>query len=230
MAETFRLRININLSLKDGASKAPPSASCKPLVPIKLQQHPIHDMNKLLNFITIFFGILMLFAGILKYFDMFRSLELGLGNMYLKVPNSTSMIYNIFINFIGGGSMIYHSISTLNFKKNALVSQNYELTNNIKPELKLMSKLSMITGLITLVVSLWLIIRTTVILTSFDGSLMQLLPLFILAFILYGSFSLIPIILAGQNVSLNNKIGQIIELKNKADLRAKNQNSNKTRR
>ena len=34
VAETFRLRININRSLTDGASKAPPSASCNPLAAI----------------------------------------------------------------------------------------------------------------------------------------------------------------------------------------------------
>jgi len=31
VAETFWLRINISGSLTDGAPKAPPSASCKPL-------------------------------------------------------------------------------------------------------------------------------------------------------------------------------------------------------
>ena len=46
VAETFRLRININRSLTDGAPKAPPSASCKTLSAILEPSKEMKNLSK----------------------------------------------------------------------------------------------------------------------------------------------------------------------------------------
>jgi hypothetical protein len=185
----------------------------------------IINKNKLLNIWTAFFGILLLISGFLKMLDMFRSVELSIGNMYLKIPNSNSFAYNLIVNFIGGVSMIFHSISTINFKRSILLKDEPEFINNLNnSELKEMSKVSLITGLLTMLVSFWLIIRTTVILTAFEGSITDFYPLFILVIILYGTFSFIPILLTGKNLKLNSEISAKLEKVNRTELRMKNKN------
>ena len=71
MAETFQLRININRSLTDGAPKAPPSASCKPLYESNSQM-TYKTLGYIFN-VSIWVGIFIwtlilvrLFIGLLK--------------------------------------------------------------------------------------------------------------------------------------------------------------------
>lgn len=162
-------------------------------------------MDRVLKYISAFFGILLVLAGILKSFNMFYSMELHWGELYLRIPNSNSIIYNLIVNFIGGFSMTYHSITTLKFNKNEIEHCNNN--NASKP----MSNFILGTGFTTILISFFFFIRTLVIISLFEGSIMLFLPLIIFAILLYGIFFIIPAIVVAKNITLNNQIESIIK-------------------
>jgi hypothetical protein len=174
-------------------------------------------MNKLLNIFTAFFGFLLLTGGVLKSFNMFQSLEFSIAGLSLQIPNFTSTTYILLVNLLGGGSMLYHSVATFNFKKPKTINETDIIDNididSIKSEKQTLSIFNQITALIIILVSLWLFIWTLIILHSFGSNILTYLPLFIMVLILYGIFSSIPILLAAKNLNLNNEINQEIEKK-----------------
>jgi len=158
-----------------------------------------------MNYISVFFGILLLIAGILKYNDMFYSMEFHWGELSLTIPNSMSMIFIFFVNFIGGMSMIYHSLITLNFDKNKLYKE-FKENENFRNKTKPLSVSALITGYVTMIVSSLFIIKLFVVLSYFENSIQTFLPLIFLSILNYGVFSIVPIIVVTKNISLNNKI------------------------
>ena len=69
VAETFRVRINFNRGLTDGASKAPPSASCKTLAVIvkNIKSSDNKMIKKYLVLIGISISISLLIVATLNY-------------------------------------------------------------------------------------------------------------------------------------------------------------------
>ncbi len=70
-----------------------------------------------------------------------------------------------------------------------------------------------ITGFISLLVSCWLLIYTIVLLSFFEGSVLEMLPLLIFVFLVYGTYTFFPALLVSKNLSLNNRVDTAIKRK-----------------
>jgi hypothetical protein len=180
-------------------------------------------MRKTINIISALFGTMLIISGVLKSVDMFSSISLSIGGAYLTIPNSMSIIYIVLINWIGGGCILFHSLTTLDFKNNSTDSKvkNELDSKQFNEKVRVLNTFETITGLGTILISIWLLLRTIVLLTSFEGEIIEMLPLFIMVFLLFGAYSVIPIIMAGKNISLSSKNNQILEAKRMSELRKK---------
>jgi hypothetical protein len=182
-------------------------------------------MNRFLNIITAIIGTILVIGGLFKFADLFATTEISLFGQYVKIHNSTSAFYIIVINLCGGGSMLCHAVGTWSFKRNKQIPLGHQvdLVDDTFPAIQPLSKFMIITAIITLLVSLWMLVKTVAILASFESTFMEFLPLFVIVLLLYGSIALFPILLAGKNIILNNKINELLESRRKAEIRAKSQ-------
>jgi hypothetical protein len=142
---------------------------------------------------------------------MFASMTFGFGQLTFTVPNSMLMFYIVVVNFIGGLSMTFHAIGTINFKKNKyLFPQPLDVDIQLsQTPIKNLSNFNVLTGFMTLIISFWHIKKTIGVLSAFERHITDYLILFIVVFLLYGLYAMIPLILAGKNISLALKIGKI---------------------
>jgi hypothetical protein len=187
-------------------------------------------MNKALNILTAIFGVLLVGGGLLKCFGLFETYTITFSDTYLKINNSTSVVYITVINFIGGIAMIYHALSTLNYKRHIITSPEVldSVDKIVEPEK--LSRLNLIACFIILIVSFIAFIRTMILLSAFEQDTGSFIPLIIITVVMHGSFAGIPIWLAGKNLALNNEIAELLERKKKMETIALHKPANRRAR
>jgi hypothetical protein len=188
--------------------------------------------SPVLNVFVIIVGGLLFISGIMKAIGMLSSFELHAGDIAIKIPNSMSLFYIITVNLMGGGAMLHHAIATLRFKRNLVDEYAILLQSdpeNAKQSTNL-SKLSIATAIYSIIISLWLLLRTIVLLSGFDSPSFSFFPLGIMIMVMFLPFTILPLLLIGKNLALSSKLGQIIDNKSKAELRAKIQSTRRVRR
>jgi hypothetical protein len=182
--------------------------------------------------LVIIVGALLFLSGILKMMGMLSSFELQAEEIAIKIPNSMSMFYIITVNLMGGGAMLHHAVASLPLKRNLIDQFEFQLKNDpdnaIQPSN--LSKLSIVSAIYSIIISLWLLLRTFVLLSGFDSPSFSFFPLGIMIILLFMPFTVIPMLLIGKNLALSSKLGQIVENNNKTEFRAKIQSTRRVRR
>lgn len=187
--------------------------------------------SHVLNVLVIIVGVLLFLSGILKLMGMLASFELHAGQTAIRIPNSMSLFYIVTVNLIGGAAMLHHAIATFKFKRMLVDEYEFHLKNdpaNTAQPANL-SKLSVASAIYSIIISLWLLLRTIVLLSGFDSPDFSFFPLGILIMLMFLPFTVLPLMLIGKNLTLSSKLGQIIDNKTKAELRAKIQSTRKFR-
>jgi hypothetical protein len=167
-------------------------------------------MKKALNFITAGYGILLVLSGLLKMLAGFTAFTLTIGGATLTINHPTSAFYIIMINFIGGGSMIYHAFGSLKYihkPRDPITGTplDHQPDQSGAP-LPVFSKPLLISGFITIVLCLWLLIRSFVMLASFEDGVLQYWPLLICVLLFYLPHFIVPLIVVFRNIGINNKL------------------------
>lgn len=188
--------------------------------------------SHVLNVLVIMIGSLLLLSGALKMMGMLTSFELHDGSIAISIPNSMSLFYIITVNLVGGGAMLHHAMASFQFKRNLIDKYEYQLENDPGNAMQPanLSKLSIASAVYSIIISLWLLVRTMVLLSGFDSPGFSFFPLGIMILLMFLPFSILPMLLIGKNLALSSKLGQIIGNRSRAELRAKVQSNRRVRR
>lgn len=188
--------------------------------------------SPLLNILTIILGGMLIISGLLKYLDMFSSISFYAMGILIRIPNNMSFFYILIVNFIGGGAMCFHAASSYRFKKGVVDKFESDLSKDSQTAVppSNLSKLSMTAAILSLIISLWLGIRTIVLLTGFEDADTAFVPFAVIVFIITAPFCIVPLLLVGKNLTLSSRLGQLVDNQQKAELRAKAAATRRTRR
>jgi hypothetical protein len=164
----------------------------------------------ILNGSVAFLGLMLVVSGILKSMGILNDIQLYFGDVIYTFRSPNSITYNLLVNFIGGGAMLFHALKTWEFKRKKIYKQETTILdlNPASIEHNGLSKPAFWTGLITLVLCLWLAIRAFVMLSSFEGNIVRALPGFIISFLFFASYSFFPFLLVSKNLALHNEINK----------------------
>lgn len=168
-------------------------------------------MNKLLKIILGIYGVMFVLFGIIKLFGQLEYFKIETLAGVVSLPNSMSSTYIIIVNIIGGLSMAIHSFSTLKFNSKLLHPPIVNDNSNLKP----LNTIEVWTGVISVILAFFLIVKSISQLTAFSGAIEQLIFIFLPLVFFYAFQGIAPIIIFATNYNLNEEIIKIIRLKRK---------------
>jgi hypothetical protein len=157
-------------------------------------------MRNILNYLTIFYGCLLIIAGIMKLSGGLKSYEMGTPENSILIHTSTSGFYILVFNLLGGIAFIFHSVKTMKGKPKPPVNENEQAPediavadNNSRPIL--------LSGIIVFLVSVWFVIETVTGFSFFENGLNGYGVAFVMLLFAFVPFALVPLLLALRNIT-----------------------------
>ena len=170
-------------------------------------------MIKLIRSLNALIGVVLFLGGFIKLFGGFAQIEVNIFGVQFWYNNYTALPYILIVNIIGGGSLAYYSMSSVNFtyKKFTKIPSQALDSQTIGTLSKPLNKLQSITSVISLFLSMWLIFLAIMLTSTFVKAGSQFLIEIMFACTFFWLRALLPIAIFGINSSINNKIKKQID-------------------
>ena len=165
-------------------------------------------MKKILNIFVALQSILLILSGFTNLLGDSTEFKLEMGGMYLTIQNPDSLLYILLVNFIGGGCMLYHSLRTFSFRTQSttpIQDTTLDMPEQVIKQ-KGLNRKTFVTGIVTLLLSLWLAIRFFILLAAFRGNIKQVWPLALVIYSFYLLYTVLLFLLVSRNMSLHLEI------------------------
>lgn len=180
-------------------------------------------MNKLINILAVFIGVVYFTSGILKLLGYLDTTTINFFGFSFWYRNFTHPIFVVIFNFILGGALTYYSISILKFHSKASFSKELD-GNKTNPELlkEPLTQLQKITGALSILLGLFFGYKAIALTAVVAGSehIINLIPFFAMMLFIWTK-AVIPIVLFGITTMKNNRITARLHRIEQAKKRAK---------